>query len=80
MAIPELKIVNYVDAYMQWMSGLGKSLQFIRRGIRKIERQLLKTPRISGDYLASAYLNDFIYYLPVKLRQKISSLLIHHWH
>jgi hypothetical protein len=71
MAIPELKIVNYVDAYMQWMSGLGKSLQFIRRGIRKIERQLLKTTRISGDYLASAYLNDFLYYLPIsKIKAK----------
>jgi glycosyltransferase involved in cell wall biosynthesis len=71
MAMPELKIIDYGDHYMRWMSGLGKSLHLIHRDLRKIERKLLRTPRISGDYLVSAYLNDFLRYLPVsKIKAK----------
>jgi len=65
LALPKLRIVNYVDTYRRCTGHLGKSLYSMFKAIEKIESLLLETPRYPSGYLASAYLYDFLYHLPI---------------
>jgi len=65
LALPELRIINYVDAYIQYFGKLSKILRSTYAVMDKIESLLFETHRSSDGYLVSAYLYDFLFYIPI---------------
>ena len=62
LALPQIKLINYVEVWRRSMGSVGRILNKIHYGLRKLERQFF-SGRWGGDYWLGAYYYDFLNYL-----------------